>query len=103
MRAAQIPDQTSALDCLLNTDFSRIARRRPTSVWGLAWPRLPRLHLLLAGNDISRLRLIGIATCLLFLLAGQGCDSNTGRPAEAPPKLGDSLLRRGIGGEPASL
>lgn len=53
------------------------------------------------NNHIRRLA-YGLAIGLLSLLAGQGCDSNTGPSAD---KSHDSnvVLRRGIGGEPASL
>ena len=53
------------------------------------------------NNHIRRLA-YGLAIGLLSLLAGQGCNSNTGPSAD---KSHDSnvVLRRGIGGEPASL
>jgi oligopeptide transport system substrate-binding protein len=53
------------------------------------------------NNHIRRLA-YGLAIGLLSLLAGQGCNSNTG-PSADKSHDSDVVLRRGIGGEPASL
>jgi oligopeptide transport system substrate-binding protein len=45
---------------------------------------------------------LGIAIGLVTLLAGQGCGPNSD-PTAATHKSNDQILRRGIGGEPASL
>ena len=45
----------------------------------------------------------GIAIGLLSLMAGQGCDSATNPSPDSPHNSKDAVLRRGIGGEPASL
>ena len=45
----------------------------------------------------------GIAIGLLALSAGHGCDSKTTTPVVTTHESRDTVLRRGIGGEPASL
>lgn len=50
-----------------------------------------------------RARLFGFPICLLTLLAIHGCNSNTTPAADATHKSKGQILRRGIGGEPASL
>jgi oligopeptide transport system substrate-binding protein len=45
----------------------------------------------------------GMAIALLSLLAGQGCNSNTGPSASTTHNSDETVLRRGIGGEPATL
>jgi oligopeptide transport system substrate-binding protein len=72
-------------------------------VLGFAHFELPRPHSFFVTKDPGWIRSIGIAIGLLTLLAGQGCDSNTGPPAEASPRSADLALRRGVGGEPATL
>jgi len=50
------------------------------------------------------LRLIGCAVGLFTLLVGQGCDRKIGPHAETTTGYSvDAVLRRGLGGEPASL
>ena len=70
---------------------------------GFAQPELPEPYSLFVTKDPGWVRSIGIAIGLVTLLAGQGCDSNTGPSAETSPKSIDLALRRGVGGEPASL
>jgi oligopeptide transport system substrate-binding protein len=53
------------------------------------------------NNHIRRLA-YGLAIGLFSLLAGQGCNSNTG-PSADQSHDSSVVLRRGIGGEPASL
>jgi len=43
------------------------------------------------------------AICLIALIAVQGCNSDNNPAAQATRKNNNSVLRRGIGGEPASL
>jgi len=50
-----------------------------------------------------RARLLGFPICLFLLLAIHGCNSNTAPAADATHKSKGQILRRGIGGEPASL
>jgi oligopeptide transport system substrate-binding protein len=54
------------------------------------------------NNLIQRLA-YGLAVGLLLLLAGQGCSSKTGPSGDRSREATNAVLRRGIGGEPASL
>jgi oligopeptide transport system substrate-binding protein len=87
----------------VNTYFPRFTQRRPASELGLVQPELPRPRPFFVTSGPGWVRLIGIAIGLLTFLAGQGCDSNTGPPAETSLKSDALVLRRGVGGEPASL
>jgi oligopeptide transport system substrate-binding protein len=49
------------------------------------------------------IRLVGIVAVLLILFAAQGCDSHVNPSSETLNKSENSTLRRGLGGEPASL
>ncbi len=59
----------------------------------------PRPSTNIKQNSIQSM---AFAMCLLTLVAAQGCSSKTGTSAE-PTASANTLLRRGIGGEPASL
>ena len=62
----------------------------------------PNLFLISIRN-LNWIRLIGVAVGLVTLLTGQGCNSNTG-PSSEKTQISDApVLRRGLGGEPASL
>lgn len=58
---------------------------------------------ILGIKELGWVRLFGLVICLLALIAGQGCNSKTGPPGEKTSVSHDHILRRGIGGEPASL
>jgi oligopeptide transport system substrate-binding protein len=52
---------------------------------------------------LGRLPVVGFAIGLLTLFSVQGCDSNTGQSPQKTHNTDSQVLRRGIGGEPASL
>jgi oligopeptide transport system substrate-binding protein len=85
----------------LSTHFP-FAQHRRTSELGITQSKMPRWQSFFFSGHPSRRPLIGI-TLALMLLGAQGCDSTTSPSAESPPKSDDQILRRGIGGEPASL
>jgi oligopeptide transport system substrate-binding protein len=64
----------------------------------LAKPDLP-----IRPKDRIWIRLIGFAVALVTLLTSPGCNSNTGPSTETAHISGGPTLRRGLGGEPASL
>ncbi len=75
-----------------------LAGALPAQGHGHAVPR-SRSYLFAGGLDL--LRLMGLTIGLFGLLAGDGCSSGAG--PETPRKSVAQVLRRGIGGEPASL
>jgi oligopeptide transport system substrate-binding protein len=87
----------------LSTHFQRFVQANRVSVLGFAQAAFPRPRSLFDHKDLSSIRLIGFAICLFTLFASQGCNSNSGSSAETMRNSDDTVLRRGIGGEPASL
>jgi oligopeptide transport system substrate-binding protein len=87
----------------LKTHFPRFVQRWPASILGFAEPEWPKPCSFFVTTHPGWVRLIGIAIGLLTLLAGQGCDSSTAPSAATSLKSDNLVLRRGIGGEPASL
>jgi oligopeptide transport system substrate-binding protein len=77
-------------------------KRRPISIFGLTQLELPGWRSPFNSN-LGWFRLIRIAICLLTLFAVQGCNSDSGPSAETTGYADNTVLRRGIGGEPASL
>jgi oligopeptide transport system substrate-binding protein len=101
--ATHFPGQTSVRGRPLSNHFLRFVQRKPpfALVFPLGNARLPCSSLI--GNRFTWFPLIVLTMALLVVLAGQGCNSNT---SQSPPTVHDSngqILRRGIGGEPASL
>jgi oligopeptide transport system substrate-binding protein len=84
----------------LSTRLSRFAQRGPVSGVGLAQSASPKSF---EARILGGIRLAGFAISLLALFAVQGCNSNTAPSAETTSKTVESVLKRGIGGEPASL
>jgi oligopeptide transport system substrate-binding protein len=78
-------------------------QRKPASVAGFAPEKLRRSRSRFISHSFGWLRLIGFAIGVVALLASQGCNSNTGQTAQTADKADGLVLRRGIGGEPASL
>jgi oligopeptide transport system substrate-binding protein len=94
---------TSAQDSFLSTLFPRFAQRWPRFVLNFVHAEMPRRRSPFNTGDPSSTRLISIAIGLLALFSVQGCNSNTGPSAETTGNSNYQVLRRGIGGEPASL
>jgi oligopeptide transport system substrate-binding protein len=87
----------------LSTYFSRFAQCPCVFALGFAQTGSPTQRFLL-GIRYRRLAwLFGFAIAHLLLLTIPGCNSNTAPAADAPHKSKGQILRRGIGGEPASL
>ena len=55
------------------------------------------------GKQLNWMRFIGFAFVLAADLAGEGCNSHTNARTSDERILDTSVLRRGLGGEPASL
>lgn len=89
----------------MSTHFSRFMQHRwvPASVLHVAHAELRRPHSLTETQRLGWMRSIGLVIGLLTLLAGQGCNSNTSPSTETTRISDEPVLRRGIGGEPASL
>ena len=89
----------------MSTHFSRLSRgwSASLSLLGFALAETRWQRSLIYPKNLNWLRLAGFAVCLLTLFSGQGCNSNTSPPAERTRLAADPVLKRGIGGEPASL
>jgi ABC-type oligopeptide transport system substrate-binding subunit len=59
--------------------------------------------LLIKTMKWSRIRLIGLSVALVTLLVNPGCNSNTSPSIETVRMPAAAILRRGLGGEPATL
>ena len=64
---------------------------------------IPRRRSAIITGDLNWTQLIKVAIGLLALIVVQGCNSSTGPSAATKGNSGSPVLRRGIGGEPASL
>jgi oligopeptide transport system substrate-binding protein len=87
----------------LTTLFPGFAERWPVPPPRFAQGASPRRHSLFGTKDRNWIRLVGFAIGLLTLLACQGCNSNTDPSTDTTRNPDGPVLRRGIGGEPASL
>jgi ABC-type oligopeptide transport system substrate-binding subunit len=87
----------------LSTHLFEVWRGWAASVLHVALMRRTRERLSINTTDRNSIRSMAFAMCLLTLIAGQGCSSKTDPSAEPTPLSNTFLLRRGIGGEPASL
>jgi len=58
---------------------------------------------LFIGRDLNWRRWMGLAVALLTMSANQGCGSNSHSSATTPPQINNETLKRGLGGEPASM
>ena len=85
----------------LTTLFTRFTQRRPVSELSYAPGGMPRRRLPFSTGNLSWL--IKVSIGLFTLFAVQGCNSNTGPSAATNGNSDSPVLRRGIGGEPASL
>jgi oligopeptide transport system substrate-binding protein len=87
----------------LSIYFSNVTQCACVVALGFAQTELPTQRFFLGIQYRRRVRLFAFAICLLLIVAIQGCNSNTAPAADAPHKSKGQILRRGIGGEPASL
>jgi oligopeptide transport system substrate-binding protein len=87
----------------LSTLFQRLAQRRPISVFRLVREEIPRRGSPFNSENPSWIRLTGLAIGLFALFVVQGCNSNTGPTGGTTGNSSHPVLRRGIGGEPATL
>ncbi len=87
----------------LSTLFPRFTQRRPISNLSHAPGKVPRRRSPFSTGNLSWTQLIKVAIGLLALFAIQGCNSNTNPSAATKGNSDHPVLRRGIGGEPASL
>ena len=89
----------------MRTRFFEIPQCKGVCTIDDAQSNLSRQRLSLGANSSPRSRLIGRAICLISIsiFACQGCDYKTGATDDTPHKFDGGILRRGIGGEPASL
>jgi oligopeptide transport system substrate-binding protein len=104
IRASDFPGCISAQDWPLKKHFPRCVCRRLASALDYRQPELPRQDsLLITKNVPGWSRVLAAMTVLITLLAGQGCDSNNSPSSAKSVESEGQVLRRGIGGEPASL
>ena len=85
------------------TRLQGIVQRNLASALGFGEEKLSRSHSFSKNRHLNWIRLIRFAIGLLVIFAGQGCNSNSSSSAYTKPKTDSPVLRRGIGGEPASL
>jgi oligopeptide transport system substrate-binding protein len=101
-RAIFIPRKNSAQERLLSTQLPRL-----TGLWATPMGRnhvgFPFARAAKELKIQTCIRLLGIAIGLLMLFAAPGCDSKVGASAQTLNRSEYSTLRRGLGGEPASL
>jgi oligopeptide transport system substrate-binding protein len=103
-RASGLPACIWAQDRLLKTYFPRKVHRCLAAVLDSGQPELPRQRSLFGSYKLPGWgRVVGVAIASLSLLAAQGCDSTNNPSSGKDLSSVDQVLRRGIGGEPASL
>jgi oligopeptide transport system substrate-binding protein len=103
LHATQLPVATKTRDCSLRTYFSRFTQCACGFGLRFAQTDWPTQRFFLWIQIRFRGRFFGFASCLLLILAIQGCNSNTAPATDTTHKSKGQILRRGIGGEPASL
>ena len=87
----------------MSTLLSRLAQRRPTSALRLVRKDMPGRSSPFNTENLSWIRRAGVAVCLFAIFVVQGCNSSTGPTARTVGNSNNPVLRRGIGGEPATL
>ncbi len=87
----------------MSTHLRRFVQRKTASFATFPPDRLRRSLWRFTSYRFDWIRLIGFTIGLFTVLASQGCDSNTAQTAQTAHRADGLVLRRGIGGEPATL
>jgi oligopeptide transport system substrate-binding protein len=90
-------------NALLSTKSPLLHRYRATSALNRIISAPPILRPYVEFERQNCARFLGLAIVLLILFTGQGCDSNVSPSTQTSNISKNEILRRGLGGEPASL